>query len=309
MKFEKESEKIDAELKQTLLLYQSALASSINAISFADLEGNLTYVNHSFLKLWGYDSDKEVLRKPATYFWQSKEKALEIIEALRSQGAWFGELVAKRKNGFSFNAQLSASMVKDESGKPICMMASFVDITEHKKMDEELRNSEERLKIFFEDAPDAYYLSDLKGTFIDGNKAAEETTGYKKEELIGKSFLRLKLLPPSQLPKAAAALAKNALGNPTGPDEFTLNRKDGRQVEVEISTHPVKIKGKILILGIARNTTERRHAKEEINKRIEEIEKINKFMVGRELDMVELKKEANLLLKELGRPEKYKISE
>jgi len=135
-------------------------------------------------------------------------------------------------------------------------------LTEHKRVEQDLRSSEERLKVLFEFAPDAYYLSDLKGNFVDGNKAAEELTGYQRGELIGKSFLKLKLLSPRQIPKAAALLAKNVLGRPTGPDEFTLNRKDGRQVAVEIGTFPVQVEGQILILGIARDITARKRTEE-----------------------------------------------
>ncbi|GAH51841.1 unnamed protein product, partial [marine sediment metagenome] len=116
-------------------------------------------------------------------------------------------------------------------------------ISELEQLNTELRSSEERLKILFEYAPDGYYLSDLKGTLIHGNKAAEEITGYRREELIGKSFLKLKLLSTEQMPRAAALLAKNALGKSTGPDEFTLNRKDGSTVPVEIRTYPVRIGG------------------------------------------------------------------
>lgn len=132
------------------------------------------------------------------------------------------------------------------------------------KMDEELKNSEERLRILFEFAPDAYYLNDLKGNFVDGNKVAEELTGYTREELIGKSFLKLKLLPPTQIPKAAALLARNVLGKRTGPDEFVLSNKDGTKVPVEIRTFPVKIKGKTFVLGIARDITERKKAMEDL---------------------------------------------
>jgi len=140
----------------------------------------------------------------------------------------------------------------------------FKDITERKQAEEELKNSEERLKILFDYAPDACYISDLKGNFIDGNKAAERLTGYKKEELIGKSFLKLNLLSLADIPKAAKALTKNIMGKPTGPDEFVLNRKDNSKVTVEISTYPVKIKGKILVLGIARDITARKQTEEEI---------------------------------------------
>ncbi len=133
-----------------------------------------------------------------------------------------------------------------------------------KQAEEELKDSEDRLKILFDYAPDAYYISDLKGNFIDGNKAAERVIGCKREELIGKSFLELKLLSLTDIPKAAKALAKNIIGKPTGPDEFALNRKDNSKVTVEISTYPVNIKGKTLILGIARDVTESKQAEEEI---------------------------------------------
>jgi PAS domain S-box-containing protein/putative nucleotidyltransferase with HDIG domain len=140
--------------------------------------------------------------------------------------------------------------------------AAVVDITERKRAEEELRKSEERFKLIFEYAPDAYYLNDLKGNFIDGNKAAEKTTGYKREELIGGSFLKLNLLPLDQLPKAAKLLANNAMGRPTGPDEFILNRKSGDKVPVEISTHPVKFENRTVVLGIARDITERMRTEE-----------------------------------------------
>lgn len=126
----------------------------------------------------------------------------------------------------------------------------------------ELAASEERLKVIFEAAPDAIYLIDLKGNFLDGNKTAEDMLGYKREELIGKSILRLKLLSAKELPKAAKALAKSVLSKKTGPDEFLLHRKDGSQFPVEIITYPVKIKGKTVVLGIARDISERKKADE-----------------------------------------------
>jgi len=140
------------------------------------------------------------------------------------------------------------------------IVAVYDDITERKLAEKELKDSEERLKILFDYAPDAYYINDLKGKFVDGNKVAERLTGYKREELIGKSFLKLKLLSLADLPKAVKLLANNLRGLPTGPDEFVLNRKDNSKVMVEISTYPVKIKGKNLVLGLARDITKRKKA-------------------------------------------------
>ena len=145
--------------------------------------------------------------------------------------------------------------------------------------EDELKASEERLKILFEYAPDAYYLSNIKGTLVDGNKAAEKMVGYKKEELIGKNFSDLKILPKNQLPLALKNLAKNALGFSTGPDEFNLTPKDGKQLTTEIRTYPVKIKGQKLVLGIARDITKRKKSEIALKKSEEKYRNIvEKFL-------------------------------
>ncbi|MCD6300263.1 MAG: PAS domain S-box protein, partial [Dehalococcoidales bacterium] len=167
-----------------------------------------------------------------------------------------------RKDGSIVPVSISATPVTI-GGKQL-ILGLFRDITERKQAEKALKSSEERLKILFEFAPDAYYLSDLKGNFVDGNKAAEKITGYKREELIGKNFLKLKLLSPRQILKAAALLARNALGKATGPDEFTFIRKDGSHVLLEIRTFPVKIESKTMVLGIARDITERKQAEKDI---------------------------------------------
>lgn len=121
-----------------------------------------------------------------------------------------------------------------------------------------LEESKQRLEILFEHAPDAYFLCDLEGTFVDGNAVAERIIGHAREELIGQSFLKLGLLYASDLERAAALLAKTVLGEPTGADEFVLHRKDGSSLVVEIRAHPVTIEGRLLVLGIARDISVRR---------------------------------------------------
>jgi len=127
------------------------------------------------------------------------------------------------------------------------------------------KNGTGYLRHLFDYAPDAYYLSDLRGTFVDGNLEAERMLGFKREELIGKSFLSAGILEAAQVPKAAALLARNAFGKATGPDEFALRRKDGTPVTVEIRTFPTSINGRTLVLGIARDITQRKRYEEEIS--------------------------------------------
>ncbi len=158
--------------------------------------------------------------------------------------------------------QVTVDPIIDATGKFDGAVHLVTDITERKRTEEELRGSEERYRTLFQFAPDAYYLNDMKGTFVAGNRAAERITGYSTKELVGSSFLKLDILSVRQIPKAAALLLKNGLGLPTGPDEFVLNRKDGTKVTVEIHTVPVEIQGRKIVLGLARDVTERKQAAE-----------------------------------------------
>ena len=126
-------------VEEELMIKDKAVASSINAIALINLEGNVTYVNSSFLKLWGYDDEKEVLGRPITAFWKIEKEALLLLGALRETHGWTGELATKRKDGSTFDVYLVASMVEDDFGTPIRFMADFVDITERKKAEEKLQ--------------------------------------------------------------------------------------------------------------------------------------------------------------------------
>jgi PAS domain S-box-containing protein len=258
--------------ERELLIKDNAISSSIDGLTISDLQGNVTYANPAFVKMLGYSSDKEVLGKPiAEMARKSKEKADEILKALKTKGWWTGEITTTRKDGSKFYSMLSGSLVKDEAGKPICMLGSFVDVTDRKKEEEALKDSEERLRQLIEYAPDAIYTNDLQGNFLEGNKQAEALTGYKKEELAGKNILKAGILPEKYAPKVMQDLMKNMQGQRTGPDEYELIRKDGTSVTAEISTFPVKREGKIEVIGIARDTTERKQADKKLKESEEKL--------------------------------------
>ncbi len=124
-----------------LRIKESALASSTNAIAFADLTGRLTYVNNAFLELWGYDSNEEVLNKPVSSFLDSAEQAESLVAKVRENNNWAGELPAKRNDGSIFVSELKWSTVLGESGNPICLMGLFADITERRNNEEALRTA------------------------------------------------------------------------------------------------------------------------------------------------------------------------
>jgi PAS domain S-box-containing protein len=247
--------------EELLRIKSHTIESAITGIAIAESGGNLTYVNPTFVKMWGYDDESEVLEKPALDFWQSKEKAQEVVEALRGEGNFVGELVAKRKDGSLFDVQLSGSMVTDEIGKPICMMASFVDITDRKRSEEALRASEERFRSIAERAFDMIFLLNVEeGRIIYASPAVERVTHYRSEELVGEPFQNY--LPESDIPKAAQALTKILKGEDIEGLEVEVLRKDGSLASIEFNASAIFRDEEVIVLGIARDITWRKQAEE-----------------------------------------------
>ncbi len=137
-----------AELEQSmteLRIKDAAITSSINAIAISGMDGKIIYVNQAFVDLWRLQRPEDAIGRLPTEFLDNPEKALAKIEVLKQQGYWRGELRALRHDGTLADLEVSAHMVTDEAGKPACMMASFVDITEHKRSQLELQRNQDLL--------------------------------------------------------------------------------------------------------------------------------------------------------------------
>ena len=130
---------------ETLKVKDSAIESSINAIGIGDLNNRISYVNPALLRLWGYRAE-ELLGQSPEFLGRSVEEIKEVMDAIKSQGVWTGELVARKKDGTLFYVELSANLVKDNAGKPLCLMVSFIDISWRKTVERELQTYKEQLE-------------------------------------------------------------------------------------------------------------------------------------------------------------------
>lgn len=231
-----------------------------------DLEGNLTRFNpatqrmlkYSVEELQGLNYRKFTDAGPAR---ELRRAFYGVYKSGVAEKGYVWELTAK--DGETHIVESSVSLRRSAQGEPLGFRGIFRDITERKKAEEALRESEERLKIVFEYAPDACYLTDLNGAFVDGNRAVEQMIGLTRDKVIGKSFFDLNMLPPSQIPAAAEILKKSIEGFPTGPDELQLIRANGVRFFIEIRTYPIAIRNERFVLGIGRDITERKQAEAE----------------------------------------------
>ena len=151
------------------------------------------------------------------------------------------------------------------------LRGAIIDITERRRTEEKLRESEELFRSYLEYAPDAVYMSDLEGNFLYGNLKCEEIIGYRREELIGKNLLELNILPEKYLNKATRLLQANMEGKSTGPDEFEMISKEGRLIPIEINTNVVQRRGQRIVLAFVRDITGRKQAEKQLQDTLESL--------------------------------------
>ncbi|MDP2044756.1 MAG: PAS domain S-box protein, partial [Deltaproteobacteria bacterium] len=150
--------------------------------------------------------------------------------------------------------------LSDEAGEILGICGIARDITDLKQVEAALAESEERFRMLFEYAPDAYILADMQGEIIDCNQATEKLAGYGREELVGNNFACLPWLDFRQQVRLADLLAQTARGEVMGPVDFTLTRKDGGEVIAEGMSLPLYIQGQNLVMTIIRDITARQQA-------------------------------------------------
>ncbi len=243
-----------------------------------DSEGIILSVNRFGAEQLGYTIPELTGKSLISIVFYEEDRiaaAKNLKHSVENYGQIFHWEIRKvRKNGSIMWVKEIAHAVKESDGKIIVYIVCE-DITERKTAEEALKESQERFKILFKYAPDPYFLTDMEGNFLDGNLAAERIVGFKKETIIGKNIVDLGLINEDQIHKAVQMLERNLRGVSTGPEEFILTRKDGKKVPVEITGYPIEIRGQKLVLGMARDISERKMAEEKLKETIKELKRSN----------------------------------
>ena len=177
-----ERKKIEEELK----IKENAIDASLNGIAFGDLQGTIYYVNDSFQKIWGYTNRNQIIGKNATTFWENPQEAQQVIVAVMTHGYWIGEMNAIRFDGTKSTLQLMANLIQDAQGKPVALMASFVDVTEQKKTEQSLKDSEAKHRALIENISDLILIIDENGINL-WNSPSVRQYGIIPEDVVGQS--------------------------------------------------------------------------------------------------------------------------
>jgi PAS domain S-box-containing protein len=151
--------------------------------------------------------------------------------------------------------------ILDEAGELVEFVGTAMDVTERKRAEETLRESETRFRKFVDHAGDAFFVYDLEQkTVVDVNREACDSLGYTRHELIGKTPFSYHL---GSYEAEMKSIAERALAGETVFDTRWHRRKDGSVFPVEVHTSPVSYAGRRFLMMVARDISDRLHAEEQ----------------------------------------------
>jgi PAS domain S-box-containing protein len=242
-----------------------AVEQSPSTIAITDTNGNFEYVNPKFTELTGYTLEEIKGENPRILKsgYQPEELYKKMWKVISAGNEWRGEFCNKKKNGEIYWEYASISPVRNSSGDITHYLKVSEDITDRKKAEKALQESEEKFRMLFTSEKDAIALIDMDtGKILEVNPAWLELYGYTKAEALELTIADISAEPQ----KTKAAMEKVRREGSIQISERWHKNKNGKTFPVEISAGTFVWKGRKVTSSIARDITERKETEEKLKK-------------------------------------------
>lgn len=259
-------------------------------------EGKFLEVNPAVIEIFEAESKEQMLGVNVRDLYQDPAQRKAFSDKLLASGQVIGEeLLLKTLKGKTIWGSVSASVKKDAAGN-IYFYGTFQDITERKAVEHTLKLNENKFRSLFDSSAIGIALMDEHSRLLEANQAMLQMLGYTVDEL--KKIQLADLTYPDDYPKDAASakeLLSGRISSYTMAKRYV--RKDGAIVWGRLTASTVRDEaGKFLYaLAMVENIDQQKQAEANLEQRLTELERLNKLMIGRELKMMEIKKELERL--------------
>ena len=260
-----ERKKLEETLKESEEKLRSVLDNTRDVIVRFNIQtGVYEFVSASVVDLIGYTPDE--------FLNMDLETAVKLVhpdyasfvhEAMaRSKDVGKTEVEYRQghKNGKYIWVSNHMSVLKDNSGKPLYRISSIRDITESKKAEKALKESEEKFSKSFYSNSAPMGIGSLEGKIVDVNESFSKLSGYSRDELIGKFTTEIGILTP----KEREGYINNLNDGSVSEMELELTTKSGEKRDVISSTESFKIGNEIRIIFFLYDITKRKKAEESL---------------------------------------------
>jgi len=267
--------------EEKLLFLSKAIESASDAIGISNAEGHHIFQNKALTYLFEYETAEEIeAAGGGAVVVKEPEVAKEMFDNIMTGGSWSGELEMVTKSGRVFPAFERADAIKDSEGKILGLIGIITDITDRKKSEAALRESEEKYRTIIENMGEGYGFVNNQEIFVFANPSAEKIFGVGKGELAGMNL-------NSFLPAESIEIIKNETQKRRKGESSTYEQeifqKDGSERVILLTATPSfedeKFNG---TFGIFRDITDRKKTEEALR----ESEAVHRNLVGRMPDGV-----------------------
>jgi PAS domain S-box-containing protein len=258
---------------------------AVNSVFWISSEGKILHSNEIASDIYGYTYQELINLKIINLDPALDEKSWQNIwKNVKKNKAFITESTHNKKDGNSFSAELTYNFIEFDGEEYSCTFIK--DITEQKKAEEDLRRAQDELRSraqeaiyqsedkfhrIFNHSNDAIFIIDPeKDKILDANTAASKLLGYSRSELF---LMGVSDIHPKEM-KAFKEFASKILSEKKGwTDELSCFTKSGNSIPSEISASTIEMEGKVSIIALVRDITERKKAEHELKELNEQLEK------------------------------------
>lgn len=272
-----ELKQLETALKESETKFRNIVNNAIEGIFQTDREGRFTHANPSFARIHGYASPAEIRNLIlAENLFVDLSDHKKLIGLLRTSSSVQNfEARLRIKNGNIHWVSMNVMVFRDEKGKTLSYEGTMLDITERKKAEEALSESEERGRVVLENSNDG--ISMQQGDICKyANKQYIKMFEFDSfEDVVGKSILST--VHPDDIEMVTDIIIRRQQGEPVPSRyEFKGITKKGNTIYVEVSAASITFRGRPFDLIYLKDITERKRAEETLMKSHKELERLNK---------------------------------
>ncbi|MFZ2632450.1 MAG: PAS domain-containing protein [Desulfosalsimonadaceae bacterium] len=293
-----EKKQADEQLRQASQYARSLIEASLDPLVTISPEGKITDVNEATMKVTGISRDKLIGTDFSNYFVEP-EKAREGYQQVFAKGSVTDyPLTIRHKDGRLTDVLYNASVYRDAQGKVLGVFAAARDVTEQRQTSQYARS-------LIEASLDPLVTISPQGKITDVNEATVKVTGVPIQKLVGSDFSDYFTEPEKAREGYQLVFSKGTVTD----YPLTIRHSDGKLTNVLYNASVYKdVAGNVLgVFAAARDISAQRKAEAQVAEqrtkeleRLAELERFQKLTVGRELKMIELKKEIEELKRRVG---------
>ncbi len=181
----KESQSAYRRLHDAARLKEGAVEATPNAIAFWTFDGTVSYVNPTFVRMWGYAEPDEVIGRSITELVTDAATAEQVIARAQKGEPASAEVGARRKDGEELMVHFAVSILRDEKGAPVQFMGACMDVTERTRIERKVRRARDLLRSAVDQSPDWIFAEDLEHRFVLVNEAFAKAWDRAPRQILG----------------------------------------------------------------------------------------------------------------------------